>query len=108
MVRYNIIGYVLHSDLLHETTYQPFFIAKCEHPQELLSAESNVSVSTIVDYNGFAVEGITISFSCPPEFKLIGPHSAKCTENGEWEPDLSQLKCNSTGYHNYIFNFFPL
>ena len=96
MVRYNIIGYVLYSDLLHETIYQPFFIAKCEHPRKLLSAESNISVSTIVGYNGFSVEGSTVSFNCPSELELIGPHSAKCTENGEWEPDLKGIMCNHT------------
>ena len=81
-------------------------LAKCKHPRELLSAESNVSVSTIVGYNGFPVESSTVSFSCPPGLELIGSISAKCTENGEWEFDLSQLMCNSEGYHTLSYLFF--
>ena len=104
-VYYNT-GFTLHSDLLYET-YQ-LFIAKCEHPRELLSAESNVSVSTIVGYNGFLIEGSTVGFSCPPGLEQIGSHSAKCTENGEWEPDLSQLSCNSEGYHTLSYLCFFL
>ena len=72
------------------------FIAKCDHPKDLLSEEGNVSVSTIEGYNGFPVEGSIVRFSCPCGMELIGPlaHSAKCTENGEWEPDPSKIMCH--------------
>ena len=72
-----------------------FVIAKCEYPQDLFSAESNVSIPRIiVDPSGFPIEGSTVRFSCPRRSELIGSSSAQCTENGEWEPDLSQLMCN--------------
>ena len=71
-----------------------YFIAKCDHPRDLLSAESNVSVSAIEGYNGFPIEGSIVRFSCPSGQVLFGPDSAKCTENGEWEPDLSQTMCH--------------
>ncbi len=73
------------------------FIAKCDHPRDLLTAcaaESNVSVSMIEGHSGFPIEGTTITFSCPSGLKLIGPRSAKCTENGEWEPDLMEIRCH--------------
>lgn len=105
MVRYNN-GSASYSDLQHETTCQPF-IAKCDHPRDLLSAESNVSVSEIEGYNGFPVEGSTVRFSCPSGLDLIGCHSSKCTEIGEWEPDFSQLTCNS-GDHTLSTIFFSL
>jgi hypothetical protein len=69
------------------------FLAKCEDPRDLLPAESNVSVSIIEGYNGFPIESSTVRFSCPSGLELIGPHSAKCTENGEWEPDLTEIRC---------------
>ena len=72
------------------------FLVKCEHPRDLLSAESNVSVSIVGPDNGFPVKGSTASFSCPLGWSLIGSHSesAKCTENGEWEFDLDQIICH--------------
>ena len=61
--------------------------AKCGHPN-----------STLVNVEGYddnlsALEDSTIRFSCPPGMELIGPDSATCTGNGEWEPDLSRLMC---------------
>ena len=44
--------------------------------------------------NGFPVKGSTVRFSCPCGQVLLGSHSAKCTENGEWEPDLSEIMCH--------------
>ena len=29
-----------------------------------------------------------------PGLVLIGPNSATCMENGEWEPDPSKFMCN--------------
>ena len=48
----------------------------------------NDSIPNIEGYDDtIPVEGTTISFSCPPGLVLIGPNSATCTEDGEWEPD---------------------
>ena len=62
------------------------------------SVMSNGSVSSIsVEYPDLPVEGSTIRFSCPPGLTLIGPNSATCTENGEWEPDPRGFTCNDSG-----------
>ena len=45
-----------------------------------------------------SIEGSTVRFSCPPGWELIGPDSAICTENGEWEPDPRQLMCNESKF----------
>ena len=74
------------------------FLVKCEHPRDLLSAESNVSVSIVGPGNGFPVKGSTASFSCPLGWSLIGSHSAKCTENGEWESNLDRIMCHYSAY----------
>ena len=59
-----------------------------------MSEDSNVSVSMIEGYSGFPVEGSTVRFSCPSGLDLIGPHSAKCTGNGEWKSDLTEITCH--------------
>ena len=72
-------------------------VANCGHPKLLLTISNN-STSKIEAYNDLPVEGSTVRFSCPPGLVLIGPNSAICLENGEWEPDPSQLMCiNSEG-----------
>ena len=61
------------------------YIANCGIP----FTPDNDSTPIVVDYvddNSVPayIEGSTVSFSCLPGFKLIGPNSATCTENGEW------------------------
>ena len=81
-----------------------FIVANCGHPEILLKA--NDSVPSIEDYNGLLIEGTTIRLSCPPGLELIGPNSATCTNNGEWEPDLNSLMCNdSKGFHT-VYNYY--
>ena len=62
--------------------------AKCGHPN-LVNVEG-------YDDNLSALEGSTIRFSCPPWLELIGPDSATCIGNGEWEPDPSELMCEDS------------
>ena len=40
-----------------------------------------------------AVEGISVTFSCPPGLVLTGFNASMCMRNGEWEPDPQELKC---------------
>ena len=48
----------------------------------------------IVDgYEDPALEGQNIIFSCPSELVMIGPNSATCMGNGEWEPDPREVAC---------------
>ena len=62
-------------------------IANCGHPG--LVPRANDSLPRVEGYDDFPVrKGTNITFSCPPGKVLIGPNSATCTENGEWEPDL--------------------
>ena len=63
----------------------------------MLTKVSNDSSPIIVENNeALPVEGSNITFSCPPGLVLVGYQSAKCMENGEWEPDPSQLMCNNS------------
>ena len=77
-----------------------FFLANCGYQElQLLSTLlGNGSVPRVVDL--IPVEGTTITFSCPAGTALIGPDSATCTENGEWEPDPSGLTCAGNLYNN--------
>ena len=47
----------------------------------------------IEGYEDPALEGETISFSCPLESMLTGPNSSTCIGNGEWEPDPGEFEC---------------
>ena len=40
-----------------------------------------------------ALEGENITFSCHDGLMLVGPNSATCTRNGEWEPDPREANC---------------
>ena len=61
---------------------------KCENP----AAQTNNSV-VVIGYTDPAVKGNSIAFSCPPGLTVTGPTVAKCTETGEWEPYLGEVKC---------------
>ena len=64
------------------------YIGKCSDP--LILANDGVIVE---GYEDPALEGENIIFSCRDELTLIGPNSATCMENGEWEPDPSIVEC---------------
>ena len=51
---------------------------------------------TFIVYNksDSGLEGVNITFSCPPGHVLTGPKSTTCMENGEWEPDPKHVNCN--------------
>ena len=49
----------------------------------------------IKGYQDPALEGVNITFSC--HGGLIGPNSATCTGNGEWEPDPREVNCTRLG-----------
>ena len=52
----------------------------------------NDSIS-VLGYSHPAIVGASVNFTCPHKHLLIGPHSATCMENGEWEPDPVQVEC---------------
>ena len=63
----------------------------CEHP--LTSQPVGSSLHTL-GYAEPAVVGTNISFNCSqPEEVLVGPNTTTCMENGEWEPDPSEVEC---------------
>ena len=46
--------------------------------------------------------GSRCTFTCNRGYKLIGPYSRQCTENGYWTPDsLLENKC--LGKYYYVF-----
>ena len=73
-------------------------IANCGHPEMLFSLRNDCELWPVPKVVGtddlIPVEGTTVTFSCPSGFKLIGPHTSTCRENGIWEPDPSGLICN--------------
>ena len=69
---------------------------KCDNPEMLLILSlGNDTVPRVEGYDGMALEGSTLSFSCPPGLVITGPNSATCTGNGEWEPAPRGIMCNN-------------
>ena len=66
-------------------------VARC--PQ--VTTDSPVRVVT--GYRDPALEGTTVMFSCPTGRTLTGSSMSTCMEDGEWEPDLREIKCKG-GY----------
>ena len=62
----------------------------CGHP-------INLTDEPITVYGNLypAIEGSNVTFSCPPRLVLTGPNMSTCMENGEWEPDIKEVKCLS-------------
>ena len=66
-----------------------------------LTGVVGASVQVAFDDRQPALEGTTVSFSCPPGLVLAGPNTTTCMENGEWEPDPTNIKCK--GHLCYCF-----
>ena len=62
------------------------------NPADGQSFKRNDSVS-VSGHSHPAMEGASVNFTCPPSHALIGPHSATCMGNGEWEPDPIEVEC---------------
>ena len=71
--------------------YLYMLVARC--PQ----VTTNNPVRVLTGYRDPALEGTTVIFSCPTGLILTGSSSSTCMEDGEWEPDLIEIKCKS-GY----------
>ena len=48
-------------------------------------------------YEDPALEGQTITITCPPGWILNGSNSSTCMENGIWEPDPGNAECTLSG-----------
>ena len=47
----------------------------------------------VTNHRNPAIEGVTITFSCPKELILTGSNTSTCMMNGEWEPDPKPTTC---------------
>ena len=85
MHNYYVISYTL--SLIH------IIAGACELPT--INSGINFVPRGIIDGdNNLLIEGSTVRLNCSPGLILIGSNSAICTENGEWEPDISGVTCN--------------
>ena len=73
-------------------------IGKCSNPMDLTNAKA-------MDYVDPALEGQTITFTCPHGQILNGSSSSTCIGNGEWEPDLQEIKCTGKSLSVSAINF---
>ena len=49
-------------------------------------------IRVVTGYRNPAVEGTTVTFSCPTGLTLTS-NTSTCMRTGEWEPDLKEIKC---------------
>ena len=68
-------------------------------PQAQSDLDDTVRVAYINGRNP-AIEGTTVTFSCPAGLILTGSNMSTCTGNGEWEPDIKGTRCK--GRLNYV------
>ena len=61
--------------------------------------ESATSV-LVMGYNGVALEGDSVNFTCSSELVLTGPNSSMCTGSGKWEPDPRRSACHKSHHNN--------
>ena len=55
------------------------------------------SVTHVVYNDGeLAIEGVSVTFTCPPGLVLTGPNTTTCMRNGDWEPDPRDAACVGT------------
>ena len=54
---------------------------------------SDSSLRAVSGYRDPAIEGTTVTFSCPTGLTLTGSNTSTCMRNGEWEPDPKGVKC---------------
>lgn len=47
----------------------------------------------VTKFSELLVAGTSLMFACPSGLILTGPNTTTCLENGQWEPDPSQVKC---------------
>ena len=73
--------------------YINFLCDACMHAARCNSSLHLMDSFVHTYFNIPALEGATANFSCPPNFVLTGPTTATCMGNGEWEPDLNEIKC---------------
>ena len=59
-------------------------------PQAQSASDNSIIVSS---YRNPAIDGTTITFSCPDGLILTGSNTSTCTGNGEWEPELKGIRC---------------
>ena len=58
----------------------------------------------VVKHRNPAMQGTTVSFSCPPGLLLIGSNASTCMGNGEWEPDIKGTRCKGHLIIHYSYN----
>ena len=61
-----------------------------------------VTILSHMHTDGPWLEGSTISYSCPSGLKIAGTNTSTCMDNGQWEPDPSDITC--AGNHHSSFN----
>ena len=82
-----------HLNLLYYTSI--FLTVNCGAPFDELA-----SSMMVMGYNGVALEGDSVSFTCSSGDVLTGPNSSICTGNGKWEPDPRISACHKNHHHN--------
>ena len=71
-------------------------VVNCGHPK------INGNSVTLVNFSDPALREASVGFSCSENFVLIGPDSAKCMDNGQWEPDPREVKCKGAHHKDLI------
>ena len=76
---------------------------KCGNPLDaVLTIEDFIIV---MGYNDPSLEGTAVTFSCSPGLVLTGPNTTTCMDNGQWEPDPSEVTCKGEHQIHACINY---
>ena len=62
-----------------------------EPSTEVYNSQGNGSLITVL--TNPVLEGTRVNFTCTSGFELSGPTSAMCMSDGNWVPDIGNVKC---------------
>ena len=79
-----------------------YFKVTCENPLFNQSVGSSLHV---VGYNKPSVIGTSVTFNCSDPGKiLVGPNTATCMNDGQWQPHPNQLQMSCKGIMSVHFS----
>ena len=74
------------------------FTGECGYPTP---SDENLMVTILRHTEGPWIEGSIITYSCASGLKVAETNTSTCMDNGQWEPDPSDITC--TGNHNNCY-----
>ena len=79
---------------INSCSYMHYMIANCGDPSDIVLDQSSVVIMGYSDTTP-SLKGNTVNYTCyPGDLEILtGPNMSTCMENGNWEPDPTNVSC---------------